>query len=137
MKFISIDVETANPDMASVCQIGIAQFTNGKLTDEWTTLINPEGDYYGENIVFTGSLSIKRNQAADLAAKIGCEVTPGVTKNTTMLVVGDQDISRLSGHEKSSKHRKAEALIEKGQSIRIIKESDFMEMISIVEKKGD
>ncbi len=94
---------------------------------------NPEGPLYGEVLVFTGALSMPRSQAADLAAAIGCQVAPGVTKKTTMLVVGDQDIKRLAGHEKSSKHRKAEELIEKGISIRILKESDFKELARLAD----
>ena len=89
---------------------------------------NPEGALYGEVIVFTGSLEIPRREAADLAAAIGCKVESGVTKKTTILVVGNQDIKRLSGHMKSSKHRKAEELIEKGMPIRILRESDFREL---------
>ncbi|MBU4272644.1 MAG: 3'-5' exoribonuclease [Planctomycetes bacterium] len=89
---------------------------------------NPEGALYGEVLVFTGALEIPRCEAADLAAAIGCQVAPGVTKKTTVLVVGDQDIKKLAGHEKSSKHRKAEELIEKGVAIRILKESDFKEL---------
>ena len=53
-----------------------------------------------------------------------------VTKHTTMLVVGDQDLRRLAGHEKSSKHMKAEELIAKGQPIRILGESDFMRIVA-------
>ena len=89
---------------------------------------NPEGALYGEVLVFTGALEIPRREAADLAASIGCQVASWVTKKTTMLVVGDQDIKKLAGHEKSSKHRKAEDLIEKGVPIRILKESDFKEL---------
>ena len=91
---------------------------------------NPEGELYGEVLVFTGALEIPRREAADLAASIGCTVATGVTKKTTLLVVGDQDISKLAGKEKSSKHIKAEKLIQKGQRIRIIKESDFKELVS-------
>ena len=76
---------------------------------------NPEGPLNGEVIVFTGALVIPRREAADIAAKIGCKVAPNVTKETTLLVVGDQDISKLSDKEKSSKHIKAEDLISKGQ----------------------
>jgi len=89
---------------------------------------NPEGSLYGEVLVFTGALEIPRREAADLAATIGCQVVSGVTKKTTLLVVGDQDIKKLAGHERSSKHRKAEELIEKGVLIRILKESDFKEL---------
>jgi len=89
---------------------------------------NPEGALYGEVFVFTGALEIPRREAADLAAAIGCQVAAGVTKKTTLLVVGDQDINKLAGHKKSSKHRKAEKLIKNGISIRILKESDFKEL---------
>ena len=63
-----------------------------------------------------------------MAAALGCQVASGVTKKTTMLVVGDQDTKRLAGHEKSSKHRKAEELIGKGVPIRVLRESDFKEL---------
>jgi DNA polymerase III subunit epsilon len=90
---------------------------------------NIEGPLFGEVLVFTGALSMPRHDAAVAAANAGCEVEPGVTKHTTLLVVGDQDIRRLAGHEKSSKHRKAEELINKGQRIRIVGESDFKRII--------
>jgi len=92
---------------------------------------NPEGCLYGNNLVFTGALEIPRREAADMAAKTGCNIQPGVNKDTTMLVVGNQDIRRLAGHEKSSKHRKAEELIRKGQDIRIISEKDFEELVKL------
>lgn len=91
---------------------------------------NPEGELFGEVLVFTGALQILRREAANLAASIGCAVASGVTKKTTLLVVGDQDITRLAGKEKSSKHLKAEKLIAKGQQMRIIKESDFKELVT-------
>ncbi|MEN4041106.1 MAG: exonuclease domain-containing protein [Anaerolineaceae bacterium] len=94
---------------------------------------NPEGALYGEVLVFTGALAIRRSEAADLAAAIGCRVESGVTKRTTMLVVGDQDLKRLAGHDKSTKHRKAEELIEQGIPIRILKESDFREVVRFSE----
>lgn len=45
MNFVAIDVETANADMASICQIGLAVFENGVLKDEWKTYVDPE-DYF-------------------------------------------------------------------------------------------
>lgn len=92
---------------------------------------NPEGPLFGEVAVFTGALSIPRNQAAVLAADAGCEVAPSVTKATTLLVVGDQDVPQLAGHEKSSKHRKAEQLISKGQAVRILRETDFHSLVRL------
>lgn len=92
--------------------------------------VNTEGALLGEGIVFTGALGMTREQAREAAAKLGCVPLPGVSKKTTMLVVGDQDIRRLSGSDKSSKHRKAEELIQKGHAIRILSESDFISMLN-------
>ena len=96
---------------------------------------NPDGPLYGEVAVFTGTLVMVRREAADLAAAAGCDVRKSVTKSTTLLIVGDQDVRKLAGHQKSSKHRKAEKLIEKGQSIRILRESDFRSMASFVDRQ--
>ncbi len=42
LTFNSIDVETANADRASICQIGIVHVRDGKFEGEWETLVNPE-----------------------------------------------------------------------------------------------
>jgi DNA polymerase-3 subunit epsilon len=97
---------------------------------------NSEGPFYGEVIVFTGELEIPRSEAADLAASIGCTVGTGVTQKTTWLIVGDQDYSKFAGKEKSSKYLKAEELIKKGQKIRIIKGSDFIDLVKFVEENA-
>lgn len=91
---------------------------------------NPDGELFGEILVFTGMLSISRSEAADAAADAGCCVEGSVTKHTTILVVGDQDLRKLAGQEESSKHMKAKQLIDKGQTIRILGESDFMRIVS-------
>ncbi len=90
---------------------------------------NPDGSLYGEVLVFTGTLSLSRREAADAASLAGCQVDANVTRHTTLLVVGDQDVHRLAGHEKSSKHRKAEELMTSGQSIRILGERDFVQIV--------
>lgn len=94
---------------------------------------NPEGPLYGEVIVFTGALQMPRSHAADLAATIGCEVASNVTKKTTILVVGDQDVALLAGHDKSTKHRKAEVLALDGRPIRIIRETDFNALVQHIQ----
>ncbi|WP_417737481.1 exonuclease domain-containing protein [Rosistilla oblonga] len=90
---------------------------------------NPDGPLYGETAVFTGALSMSRRVAADMAAAAGCDVGSNVTKSTTLLVVGDQDVAQLAGQTKSSKHRKAEANIKDGQAIRILRETDFVQLL--------
>lgn len=91
---------------------------------------NPEGQFFGEVLVFTGELDVPRNQAADIAANAGFQVGQGVTKKTTVLVVGTQDARKIKGGEKSAKHLKAEAFAQMGHSIRIIQERDFFAMAS-------
>ena len=45
MDFVVIDVETANPNLASICQIGIAPFRDGVLENPRQWLVNPQ-DYF-------------------------------------------------------------------------------------------
>ena len=66
-----------------------------------------------------------------MAAEAGCGVANNVSKKVTMLVVGTQDMSKLKGYEKSTKHRRAEALIEKGVDIQILSESDFADLVGL------
>jgi DNA polymerase-3 subunit epsilon len=90
---------------------------------------NSEGPLFGEVVVFTGSLSMPRAEAAKLASLVGCKVEDGVTKHSSLLVVGDQDVRKLAGFPKSAKHRKAEALIQRGQQLQILSESDFNQLV--------
>lgn len=90
---------------------------------------NVAGPYSGAVVVFTGALGLSREAAADLAAQSGMTVKTGVTRLTTYLVVGDQDLTVLGGHSKSSKHRKAEEMQTAGHPIRIIGETMFKEMV--------
>jgi DNA polymerase-3 subunit epsilon len=51
-----------------------------------------------------------------------------------MLIVGFQDSYKLGGYEKSTKHRKAEELVKKGQQIKIFSEDDFRKIVELNEK---
>ena len=89
------------------------------------------GLFFGENIVFTGTLAEERAICAERAANVGFTVQNGVTKKTSYLCVGIQDPTVLAGHSKSSKHRKAEKYINEGQDLAIISEEDFWDMIKV------
>ena len=54
LTFNSIDVETANADRASICQIGIVHVQDGKIVDRWQTLVNPEDWFDPWNILIHG-----------------------------------------------------------------------------------
>ena len=45
MRFVAIDLETANPRMSSICQVGVVTFDGGKEVDAETWLVNPH-DYF-------------------------------------------------------------------------------------------
>lgn len=96
---------------------------------------NPNGPLYGHTAVFTGYMMIPRERLASIAAQAGCDVKVNVTKKTTILIVGDQDPKVLAGHEKSSKHRKAEKLIAEGQEINILNETQFYALLLTCEEE--
>lgn len=53
-KFVAVDVETANANMASICSIGIATFEDSEVTSEWYSLINPKDDFNPINVSIHG-----------------------------------------------------------------------------------
>lgn len=59
--FVAVDVETANADPASICQIGFATFACGALLDNWAWAVNPQTYFSGRNIAIHGI------RAADVA----------------------------------------------------------------------
>lgn len=93
--------------------------------------INFDGDLFGELILFTGTLSRSQHEYAMLANESGASVAKNVSKKISMLVVGEQDLRRTKGNEFSSKHQTVLNLNNKGCSIKILKESDFLELLNI------
>lgn len=93
---------------------------------------DPDGPLFGESICFTGRLdTLVRRKAAQMAAAAGCSVEDRVTAKTTILVQGDQDILKARGAGSvSSKMKAALKLAKKGQAIRLLRETDFIELVS-------
>lgn len=60
-QFIAIDVETANNERGSICQIGLAEFDGRGVTWEWSSLVNPEQDFDDFNVGIhgIGSLDVR------------------------------------------------------------------------------
>lgn len=52
--FIAVDVETANADAASICQIGFARFAGGALIDNWSWRVHPQTFFSAANIAVHG-----------------------------------------------------------------------------------
>lgn len=54
MRFIAVDLETANPRMSSICQIGIVTFENGQEVDAEVRLVNPQDYFDPYNVAIHG-----------------------------------------------------------------------------------
>jgi len=93
-----------------------------------TDLFDPSHPFFGKTVVFTGALeSMTRRSAFQRVYDVGGTPGDGVTKETHVLVVGEQDIRRLAeGETMSAKQRKAHDLRAKGQDIQLIGEDDFL-----------
>jgi DNA polymerase-3 subunit epsilon len=88
---------------------------------------NVNSIFYGGTIVFTGTLSsMVRAEAQQRIADIGGIIGNGVTKDTDFLVVGQQDYRVVGDDGMSIKQEKAVKLIEKGSTLEILSEDDFL-----------
>lgn len=77
--FIAFDVETANKDLSSICQIGFAFVSNGQVGKTWGVYINPETDDFS-NEVFHG-ISNKTVRSAKIFPEVINEIRPQVERN--------------------------------------------------------
>lgn len=94
---------------------------------------DPNNPLYGRRIVFTGELSIPREQAMRLAAEQGAILRTTVSGKTDFLVVGQQDLAVVGADGMSSKEEKAHLLNDLGKGhIQIINETQFRELAGIV-----
>ena len=54
LTFNAIDVETANADPASICQIGVVRIRDGKIAESLSMLVNPEVGFNPFNVNLHG-----------------------------------------------------------------------------------
>lgn len=102
-----------------------------KISDlEYEENIQPENPFFEKHIVFTGTLtSMTRKEAQVKVLEIGGKCSSGVNNSTNFLIVGEQDYSKFGEGHKSTKMKKAEKLLSKGQEIELLSENQFIEMI--------
>jgi tetratricopeptide (TPR) repeat protein len=80
-------------------------------------------------VTFTGKLaSVSRKEAYQIVREAGGEVTLGVSRRTSTVVVGMEGWPLLPDGMISNKLRRAEELIKRGFPVRIISESAFLEL---------
>jgi tetratricopeptide (TPR) repeat protein len=102
-----------------------------------TTPLNTHSEqppvFVNQTVVFTGRLaSFPRSEAQELVRKLGGTTPSGVNKNVTLLVIGDEGY--LKEMAKSNKLKRAEEINAVGGSIRIISETEFLEMAGLESK---
>ncbi len=84
-------------------------------------------------VVFTGKLaSFSRREAQELVIKAGGAAPLRLTHATTMLVMGEEGY--VADLVKSNKLKRAEAINAEGGKVRIIPESDFLDMLGFESK---
>lgn len=87
-----------------------------------------KGNYFYEKVVcFTGTTKYAtRKDMLQMVKNVGGIPTDSVTKNTDILVVGQQDYRIVGADGMSSKQKKALNLLEKGHNIEILSETEFI-----------
>ena len=96
---------------------------------------NPQGGVLeGHRVVFTGQLpnKVTRQDAWNKVADLGGEIGTGVTKKTTLLVVGDWlEFTLRPGYSVSSKYEKALNYRDKGVPIRLLDGIEFVTTLGL------
>lgn len=136
-----VDCETTHAVMVAMVKTGFdftslpkkKQMHHYKLKAADITAVEgkqqPDSPLFGKVCVFTGVLSIPRREAMQAVLDIGGICGDSVTKSTNFLILGNNDYCASIKGGKSRKQKKAEELILKGQDLRIISESVFMDML--------
>ncbi len=107
------------------------KFISPKSIHPQTTSFDENHPLYKKTIVFTGDLSIYRDEAMQLAVDVGAIVRGSVSGKTNYLVVGMQDIDIVGDDGMSRKEEKAHELNQSGKAnINIIGEKEFLELIN-------
>ena len=140
-------------ELARCCHVSVGEVYSN---DSWTPVSGPSSrrskttfelqlpdgyevsthEFFGKQVMFTGTMiALTRDEAKQVVKQLGGDTKSSVTKNTDYLVVGELDVRRLAeGASESEKLRDATSLREKGGKVKIITDSDFMEMISTFEE---
>lgn len=98
-----------------------------ELSKDENSVVDKNNYLYEKICVFTGELKINREQAMQVVLNIGGKVADNITKKTNVLILGSSD----SPKTKSSKQKKAEEYILKGQDLEIISEDMFYEIMGL------
>ncbi len=86
--------------------------------------------FYQKSLVFTGELSIDRQEAMQRAVNVGAVIKTAVSRKTDFLVVGRQFAGPGGTETHSNKEEKARAILAEGKTnLRILNEAEFSRLL--------
>jgi tetratricopeptide (TPR) repeat protein len=92
----------------------------------------------GERVSFTGVLaSMTHAKAGELVAEHGGEAAEHISRQTTMLVVGEEGWPLEDDGSPSVKLEQAERLRSSGNELRIVSESDFLQLLGLADRREE
>lgn len=97
---------------------------------------DPDHPFYGQEIAFTGGLSILRAEAMALVAALGGTPQTGPTKITDFLVIGDGFTGNSAAEFHTGKAAKAVKINSKGGRIEVLTEGDFLALVADATTSG-
>lgn len=117
-------------------QVAARKVPSGRITSSkmrpTVESIDTKNPLYGRTFVFTGELSISREDAAQIVINCGGIVRSSVSSKTDYLVIGEKfDPYKRTTYQESGKERTTEALNLEGAGIQILNELAFFRLIPI------
>lgn len=98
--------------------------------EEHPELVDEANYFYGKNVCFTVTCMYGvRKELLQKIKDVGGIPSDSVTKKTEVLVVGQQDYRVVGDSGMSNKQKKAIQLLENGQDIEILSETEFLSRI--------
>lgn len=92
----------------------------------------------GETVAFTGTLASMTHKAAmDLVEKYGGRATHSVSGSTTLLIIGEEGWPLEDDGHTSQKVQQAAQLVTDGRGIRIVAESDWLQMLGLDDQREE
>lgn len=112
--------------------VGFHSATSAKklTSSDGNAAANSDHPLYGSTVCFTGGLvSMPRREASEAICSVGANFKTNVSAKVDYLVLGDADFVSFADGWCTEKLAKARTLIEKGVSLEIIPEREFLALL--------
>jgi tetratricopeptide (TPR) repeat protein len=111
---------------------GTPAVTEHTATDNLSANRSEDAILRGEKVAFTGTLaSMTHKQAAELVVQHGGEAVTNISQQTTLLVIGEEGWPLEDDGRISVKLEQANQLRERGQNLRLLNESEWLQALGL------